>query len=234
MTTVGEGDVKAVMDQSFPHHPLANAGFLKQLDGGPLQQPRADAGLYVLPRLTLQYDRVDACPTQQLRQQQPRGSGTDDRHLGRAHDESVYSPAAAALGPAALRLVCTEEAARAWRRSASMSCACTSVGRQSRRMVSPIERVTGPNGWGKAISCPLSSSWWIWCSDSSMTRSLASSIERAATRELHSIGATRRCASNRPTSASKCRRSGESRRGAIQGNFASAARAGAPPPTSGC
>src|SRR6266404_1298042 len=162
VTAVGEGDVKAVMDESVAHHPSANPGLLKQFHGGPPQQPRADAGLHVILRAALQYHRVDPVATQQLREQQPRRPGTDDRHLGRARHD----------------LACREEAARAWRRSPSTSCACTCVGSQSRRTVSPIERVTVPNGCGKATSCPVASSWWIWCSDESMTRSLARSMER--------------------------------------------------------
>src|SRR5256885_13089497 len=59
-----------------------------------------------------------------------------------------------------------------------------------------------------------------------LTRSLAKSIERAAIRELHSIGATVRRTSSRPTRASKCRRRGDSRRGAIQGNRSEERRVG--------
>ena len=85
MPAAGEGDVEAVMDETVAQHPLAHAGLLEQFHGGPLQEPGADAGLHVILGAALQHHRVDPVAAQQLREQQPRGARTDDRHLGRAH-----------------------------------------------------------------------------------------------------------------------------------------------------
>ena len=67
--------------------------------------------------------------------------------------------------PYASRRAGREDAARAWRRSPSTSCACTAVGCQPRRTVRPIARVTAPKGCGRATSWRVVSSCWIWCSD---------------------------------------------------------------------
>ena len=69
------------MDQSLGIHALAHAGFAHDVRKTLLEHAGSDPAEYVLSRLLLEDDVVDARLVQQLTQEQPGRAGTDDRDL---------------------------------------------------------------------------------------------------------------------------------------------------------
>src|SRR5262249_42640635 len=81
MPAAVEAPLDAVVHQPFARQPFAQAGGVEQVDGALLQHPRADPFLRAAPALGLDDNTLDALEMQQVRQQQPRGSCSDDPDL---------------------------------------------------------------------------------------------------------------------------------------------------------
>jgi hypothetical protein len=81
MPAAVEAQFDSVMHQAFAPHPVADARFVEQIHRTLFQNPRADSRFHVLARLSLDYDGVDAFQVEQMRQNQARGSGSDDADL---------------------------------------------------------------------------------------------------------------------------------------------------------
>jgi hypothetical protein len=77
-----EAQDRPVVTETLLHHALAGADLVHQVDRALFQHAGADGGLNILAAANLQYDRRDALQVQHLRQQQARGSGSDDGDLG--------------------------------------------------------------------------------------------------------------------------------------------------------
>ena len=71
-----------VVLQPLALEPAADAGLDEQVDGALLEHPGPDPRLDVVAGASLDDDAVDACPGEQLRQQQTGGARADDGDLG--------------------------------------------------------------------------------------------------------------------------------------------------------
>ncbi len=81
MAAAAEGEVEAVVHQALGLAARADAGALEELDGAAFEHARANAREHVLLRTALENDGVDARAMQQLAEEQPGRSGSDDRDL---------------------------------------------------------------------------------------------------------------------------------------------------------
>ena len=72
----------------------AEPGLAQRLDGAVLEHAGTHPVLDVVAIARLEHHRLDALQVQQVRQQQPGRSGTDDRHLGAHLSESGTPPGA--------------------------------------------------------------------------------------------------------------------------------------------
>ncbi|CAM5201610.1 hypothetical protein BTHI11S_05895 [Bosea thiooxidans] len=78
------GQREAVMDQALAIEPLADAGFVQEIDHALLEHAGADARQDVVGAAPFDNDVVDAGARQQLPEQQPGRPGADDGDL-RSH-----------------------------------------------------------------------------------------------------------------------------------------------------
>ncbi len=81
MATAAEAQFDAVMRQPETPHPLADAGFIHQVDGALLEQAGANPLLDVLAAASLEHDGFDAGKMQQVRQHQARRPRADNPDL---------------------------------------------------------------------------------------------------------------------------------------------------------
>ncbi len=79
----------AVVEQSVAHHALAHARLVQSIDCLMLEDAGAHAALDVLATLGFQHHGIDAPQMQEMRQQQSRWAGADDRYLGTHEDPRV-------------------------------------------------------------------------------------------------------------------------------------------------
>jgi hypothetical protein len=75
------GDLDAAVRQRLCLQPRRYARQFQYVDGPLLQDPGANATEDVLGRALFENHSVDACPVEQLSEQQPRRSRADDGHL---------------------------------------------------------------------------------------------------------------------------------------------------------
>jgi hypothetical protein len=81
----GEGQVDALMHEAVAHQTVAHPGAAQQVDRALLENPGLDRLLDGLSGLDVDDHRVDTALIQQVRQQQPGRTGSDDSHLGPHH-----------------------------------------------------------------------------------------------------------------------------------------------------
>ncbi len=77
-----EREVDAVVDEPVAHHPVAHPGLAHQIDRALLQDPGLDRLLDRVAGLDVDHHRLHPTLVQQVRQHQPRRTGSDDPHLG--------------------------------------------------------------------------------------------------------------------------------------------------------
>ena len=81
----GDAEFEAVVHEAFAVQSIGEAELGHQLDRALFEQAGAHAFDDILPAAVLQHDRFDTGAAQEVRQQQSRGSRTDDFNLG-SHD----------------------------------------------------------------------------------------------------------------------------------------------------
>ena len=82
MAAAVEAKLDAVMHQPFAPQPLADPRARQDVDGALLEHAGAHPAFGVLAAAGLDHHRLDAVQVQQVREQQARGSCTDDGDLG--------------------------------------------------------------------------------------------------------------------------------------------------------
>jgi hypothetical protein len=86
----------ALMDQAFAVRALAGADLIEQCDGAFFEKAGPDAAKYIVRRLTLQDDVVDAASMQQLAEQKAGRPRADDGYF---RPQRPFSPMASACDP---------------------------------------------------------------------------------------------------------------------------------------
>src|SRR5208282_3449518 len=81
MSTPAEAQLDPVMDQPQTLHPLADAGFIEQVDGALLEQAGANSLLDIFAAASLEHDGLYAGKVQQVRQHQARRARSDNADL---------------------------------------------------------------------------------------------------------------------------------------------------------
>ena len=81
MSTAAEAQFDPVMHETQTLHPLADAGFIQQVDGALLEQPGANALFCISAAANLEHDGFDAGKMQQVRQHQPSRSRANNPDL---------------------------------------------------------------------------------------------------------------------------------------------------------
>lgn len=81
MSTPAEAQLDPVMDQPQTLHPLADAGFIEQVDGALLEQAGANSLLDIFAAASLEHDGLDAGKVQQVLQHQARRARSDNADL---------------------------------------------------------------------------------------------------------------------------------------------------------
>ena len=81
MPRAAEGELDAVMDQTFAMQPCGNADLVEQIDRALFEHAGANARQHIGAILAFDDDRIDTCGMQQLPEQQSCRSGADDRNL---------------------------------------------------------------------------------------------------------------------------------------------------------
>ncbi len=84
MALVAEAQLEAVVDDALVLQPLGEPHGAQQVDRALLQHARPHALLHVLARTVLEDHRLDPALVQQMRENEARGTCSDDSHL-RAH-----------------------------------------------------------------------------------------------------------------------------------------------------
>ena len=73
--------LEPVVHEAFAMHALADPGLVEQVDGHLLEDSRTNPPEHVLGSVTLEEDRIDPGPVEQLPEHQPRRACTDDDDL---------------------------------------------------------------------------------------------------------------------------------------------------------
>jgi hypothetical protein len=81
-------DLDAVVHHRFAVEPFAEPGLAQQVHGALLQQPGPHSALDIITRSTLEHDRLNARPGQQMRKHEPRRPRAHNGDL-RAHLAAV-------------------------------------------------------------------------------------------------------------------------------------------------
>jgi hypothetical protein len=82
VTAPCEVQTDAVMKQPLLHHASTDTGGIQDVHALVFEHARTHAIFNVMPAFCLQHHRLDTALMQELGQQQPRGTGADDRNLG--------------------------------------------------------------------------------------------------------------------------------------------------------